>query len=119
MNTAGDAKRDAKTCSERSKPGCQLLLECEYCKRWLCGKCANLKAGGMKVVTIYKNIHWYCPRCELKATGAVTDAKYSLAKSQTPEDFINRRIILSIDNALQVMNEKVAQATRAVEDNVK
>lgn len=113
------AKRDPKTCAECSKPGCQLLLECEYCERRLCGKCANLKTDGMKAVTLYKNIHWYCPHCELKATGAVTNAKYSLGKSQTPEDFINQRIISSIDDALQAMNEKVVQATKAVEENVK
>ena len=50
--------------------------------------------------------------CEFKATGALTNAKYSLAKSQTSKYFINRHIISSID-------ENVAQATRDVEENVK
>ena len=97
------------TCHTCKVSGHKYLAECELCDFWFCAKCEHLKSDAMKLLALYRNIHWFCTSCEQQAVGMITNAKYSLGK-RTPEQFLSERIITEIDQAMKTLHEKVKTA---------
>lgn len=42
-------------------------LKCEYCNKLYCLECSNMSSEMFATRRQMKALHWFCPRCELKA----------------------------------------------------
>ena len=84
------------------------------CDFWYFAKCQHLKADVMKLLNACKkNVHWFCDKCDDKAVGVLTNAKYKLGK-QSPESYLNERIVSEIDRAMSTLHDKVREAETAM-----
>ena len=110
--------KDPMECAKCKQNGNPNFAECEIFDLWFCPKCTNLNPDAIKLLESCKAVHWYCQGCEKKAVGAVTNMKYTLGK-KSPDDFLNHRIINKMDEAFNLLEEKMQKAAQAVEVTMK
>ena len=62
---------------------------------------------------VKKKFIGFCDKCDDKAVGVLTNAKYKLSK-QSPESYLNERIVSEIDRAMSTLHDKVREAETAM-----
>lgn len=121
--TSNSKENDPIQCEVCHKSGPKTLIDCEVCDMWVCGKCANLKADAMRLITSLKEIHWYCDSCQHSAVYAV-----SLIKIQNPTPRATPTVTDSsgpatkldavVTAALNMMDKKIEQTISKLENKI-